>query len=222
MSENKGFFARLKATIEGKKRPSLQKTIENLGMYMLSDEKLKERLEALTALQEEISKPIEATDAFDRVEKLRDRLNMINSTMKQAAVPYGRAGDVGMYAQAMQGWEMLYALSIDILNTCARSIEGVVVEASKVKNEIVKKSMKMPIEELALKLEGFMNMEIYPYGMIIIDTSFYSKDVSPSYATVIQTIGEKRGVQTKADDIGLHMMAMKITELERRLDGKEA
>lgn len=187
MSErNKSFFDKLKTAITKKKRPPIEASLENLGMYLLSDDKLRERLEAIRALHEEIIKPIKTRKPLKKIEGLRDRLNMINATMRQTAIPFGRAGDVGAYAQAMQGWESLYSFSVDILNTVSKMIKANFVAIQENADATIGLLNMM---ELADKMQGFMDIEVYPYGELIIDMSFFGRDVAPAYATMIQQMG---------------------------------
>ena len=220
------------------KAPSPQEEISQLGLKILSDRKLDERTRLINMLHEEFDKPVDEVlkilkkdkevTPLDYVKVLRDRLQVMNRLMKIVSVPYGRAGRNEAFREAIQGWEMLYGLTIDIIDTVEnviksamqeqqeeRTVEATVLTetelASKIEKMISKVksgekvetqtllkeltgetenvtllTLKINIEELLRKLESFMRVEVYPYGFMIMDASYFPEDVAPAYATVIQ------------------------------------
>jgi len=147
--------------------------ISDFGIKVMADEKLKERLQIIIDLyiKTEKKKLDMEVALHDKVDKLRSRLIEINAALKLASIPYGRAGEKGAYAQMCLGWEQLYHRSLEIIDIVDATLETVDVD----QNELVR------------KLESFLNIEVYPYGMLIMDVSYYEKDVREAHAVVIQT-----------------------------------
>jgi len=220
------------------KAPSPQEEIGRLGLKILSDKKLDERTRLVNMLHEEFDKPVdevlkvlkkgEEATPLDYVKVLRDRLQVMNRLMKIVSVPYGRAGRNEAFREALQAWEILYGLTVDMIDTVEnviksamqeqqeeRTVEATVLTetelASRIERMISKVksgekvetqtlleeltsetenvtllTLKINIGELLRKLESFMKVEVYPFGFMIMNSSYFPEDVAPAYATVIQ------------------------------------
>ena len=75
-------------------------------------------------------------------------------------------------------------------NVQAGQIVRKLTEISRTENFLVT-TFKINVEELERKTESFLQIEVYPYAFLIMDVSYYNKDVAPAYTTVIQTIGQQ-------------------------------
>jgi len=206
------------------KEKSVEETLSKLGIDVVSDKKLEERIRLINDLHELIESPILSDDPLERIGELRDRLQWVNRTLKIVAVPYGRAGEQLTYRQAMQGWEILYSVAMDIINTVeamvkaageleqyetvvlnseeaekqvqallnngnadAEEIVDALMEAEE--HEFFATAFKINVRELERKLESFLQIEVFPYAFLIMDISYYDKDVAPSYTTIVQNFG---------------------------------
>jgi len=226
-----------------RKEESFSKQIGALGIKVLSDKKLENRTELVNSLHIEFERPIEevlqddykipleAQTPFDRLKVMRDRLLLLNRLMKLISVPYGRGGSESVYREIMFGWELLYSIASDTIDTCENIIKsteverretaqaiivteadltgkmmnlfetiknGGTVQISNVVNDIMGMNnkngssptlftLKINIEELLRKLESFLKIEVYMYGFLVMDSSYFREDVAPAYATVIET-----------------------------------
>ena len=225
-----------------RKEESFSKQIGALGIKVLSDKKLENRTELVNSLHIEFERPIEevlqddykipleAQTPFDRLKVMRDRLLLLNRLMKLISVPYGRGGSESVYREIMFGWELLYSIASDIIDTCENIIksteverrgtaeatiitesdyekmalklfeimQGGMIQFHEAFNQVMgmndKNSssstlftLKINIEELLRKLESFLKIEVYMYGFLVMDSSYFREDVAPAYATVIET-----------------------------------
>jgi hypothetical protein len=181
-------FGWLRRLLARQQLPSIKDELRNLGLNVLSDRNLEQRLKMLEMLHDFFDKPIEEhlkelkipePTPLDKLKVEREILKAMNRCMKLTAVPYGRAGDVDAYREAMKGWEMLYHIAWDVLDTVERSIKTYQEREN---------ALKIDAEDMAQKTWNFLKIEVFPYGMMIIDFSFFSRDVAPSYAAVIQQL----------------------------------
>jgi len=78
---------------------------------------------------------------------------------------------LGEYADMVAGWDDLYHITMDII----KAVKDMVAEREQADQE-----------ELIRKLEGFLTVEVFPYGQKIMNASYYSEDVAPARAVVIQ------------------------------------
>ena len=220
MSLSKKFKSFFKKKEEKK---SVEETLSKLGIDVVSDKKLEDRIRLINDLHDLIESPILSDNPLERIGELRDRLQWVNRTLKVVAVPYGRAGEQLTYRQAMQGWETLYSVAMDIINTVeamvkaageleqfkatvldseqaekqiqallnngnanAEEIVDALMEAEE--QEFFATAFKINVRELERKLESFLQIEVFPYAFLIMDISYYDKDVAPSYTTIIQNL----------------------------------
>jgi hypothetical protein len=181
-------FGWLRRLFERQQPPSIRDELKNLGLNVLSDRNLEQRLRVLNTLHDFFDKPIEEhlkelkipePTPLDKLNVEREILKAMNRCMKLTAVPYGRAGDVDAYREAMKGWEMLYHIAWDILDTVERSIKTYQEREN---------ALKIDAEDMAQKAWNFLKIEVFPYGMMIINFSFFSRDVAPSYAAIVQQL----------------------------------
>lgn len=201
------------AAIRGKKveqkDEDIEKRISKLGIDVVNDRKLSDRIDLIQAMHNTIEEPITETEPELRLATNRKRLLEINRALKVSAVPYGRAGEQDRYREAMHGWEILYSLSTDIMNT----VESMLEDAKKESNQPLEKSdpklisvlgkdtyeklqewkkstlhkfSAVNMQEVERKFESFLMVEVYPYALYIMDASYWDKDVAPNYTTVIQ------------------------------------
>ena len=206
---------------------SVEESLSKLGIDVVSDKKLEERIRLINDLHELIESPILSDEPLERIAELRDRLQWVNRTLKIVAVPYGRAGEQLTYRQAMQGWEILYSVAMDIINTVEAMVKAASqqeqfeiamldseqavkqvqelldngnADAEEIVDSLTENSeeqvqeffattFKIDVRELERKLESFLQIEVFPYAFLIMDISYYDKDVAPSYTTIVQNFG---------------------------------
>lgn len=212
-----GFTDKLKEWFrKEEKEPEPIDRFEKIGIQVLSDKRLTKRIQLIHALHEELENPIaDDVQPDEKLRKLRNRLQLLNKALKTLATPYGRAGDNPVYREAMHGWEILYAVAMDIINTvdhiiqssAEKKVKTVIVDQKKVVAELQKQletkgeakieaeietyqllTFKIDLKEIVRKLESFLQVEVFPYAFLIMDVSFYEKDVTPSYAAIIQNL----------------------------------
>jgi len=128
-------------------------------------------------LVEEIGSLMASPEPMDRIEGLRLKLQFLDRALRTAAIPWLRPGDRNAAAAVMQGWEGLYSKAKDVVESTAsiirRSDEGGLTQ------RYVDKS------ELVANLEGFLNVEVFSWGLLVADISYMGQDVWPSQAAVI-------------------------------------
>ena len=209
---------------------NVEERISRLGIDVVSDRKLSDRINLINEMLDAIESPLESDNVYDRIEEIKERLQFVNRGLKIIAVPYGRAGDNVVYREAMRGWETLYSVSIDIIELVRDMVYSALMNKTEFvsivdwekmdentkkilqvleRNKLIKiedkqlvqvladgrtqvmpvQTYKINVQELERKLRSFLRIEIYPYAFLIMDISFYSKDVAPAYTTVIQTLG---------------------------------
>ena len=147
-------------------------------------------MKLLNDLHTEINTPIKVTDPVQRLAELQKRLFDIDAGMKTISVPYGRGADEGVYREAMFGWETLYSLAKDMIHT----VEDTTVGPDPQQNTF-------DLKELERKLEGFLEIEIFPYAFLIMDSSYHREDVAPAYTAIIHSLpGRDREDMTSEKD----------------------
>jgi hypothetical protein len=169
---------------------NVEEKISRLGVDVVNDRKLAERIALVNALHDDIDSPINAKEPLERLETMRKRLQSATRTLKVVGVPYGRAADVDNYRMAMFGWESLVSLASDIINT----VEGTIKQTD-TEQESALRISTVNMDDLERKLESFLYIEVFPYAFYIMDASYSAKDVSSSYTAVIQqTMVAPRGI----------------------------
>jgi len=81
------------------------------GIRHFTDSKLENRLEAYRMLMQFINAKIEATTLNEYVDELRERLELLFTTINLIAGPYARAGDHADFAKLMHGCSQLYHIA---------------------------------------------------------------------------------------------------------------
>jgi len=180
----------------GEKNEIIQ--LRDLGLKVYADRHLEERIKLIELLHlaiegaqllpdeeetpetqviEEIGELIQSNDPEEKIDGLRMKLNLLDRVLRTSAIPWLRPGDGTATARILQGWERLYSKAKDIINSVdniiRRGEEGGIIQ------RLVNKS------ELVENLEGFLNVEVFSYGLLIADMSFMDRDVRPSQAAVI-------------------------------------
>ena len=205
MSEKKGFWDSVKETLfTPKKKGTMKLELDRLSIRVLKDERLQGRVEVITNLNEELKMPVETEKPEQYVTELKERLHKLDGVVRGVGITYLRGGDAHAIREITIAWERLLSLSLNIADTVMHVVE----KPGDVVNEWA----------LCHKLKSFLDVEVVPYGYMIIDASFYDKDISEKTAAVIiQPPSPTSGVQTKTDATGMSMMATKLAEIEAEL-----
>ena len=122
-----------------------------------------------------------STNYQDRIEIQRLRLSYLALVLRTTAVPWMRAGDHPGTRTILKGWEGLYALAKETIDSTKNLIRR--SDTGGIAQKYVNK------DELIANLEGFLNVEVIRFGLIILDSSYKSEDVRPSQVTVINQQG---------------------------------
>ena len=96
--------------------------LNRLGIEIVKDIKLEERLRRLQVLVNELQSigEVEGDSYEERLMSLRRRLEQINQMLHEVAIPWGRAGSEQVYAQAMRGWSGLHTMVLDAADSFLR------------------------------------------------------------------------------------------------------
>ena len=118
-----------------------------------------------TPIEDHILSPI------DVVLLMEQKMNQFDQLIREVSVPWGRAADTKWFADAIRAWEMLLAVgAYDMING--------------VKNILVHKNT-MTEWDVVKKLQGWLQVEVFPYGKMIMDVAWRERDVSPSFALTL-------------------------------------
>lgn len=141
-----------------------EETLGKHGIDIESDKKLGIRL--LLILK--ISGLLKRTDI-----SIVAKINLLDTLIHAAAVPWLRAGDDGRFALLMLYWEKMMGLWSTFAAMLADQYGG--------EYGVVDKGR---IREL---IEHFGARNVIPYGWMIVDISMKDKDVTAQYVTIIQS-----------------------------------
>ena len=190
------FFRNLGKHLKGEKNAA--ERLGQVGLSVVSDRKLEQRIKLINELHAEINTPITKTTSVERLTELQKRLFDIDAGMKTISVPYGRGADEWVYREAMFGWETLYSLSKDMIHTVLNAtFPSYLYFGAKIGEEPNPSYLK----ELERKLEGFLEIEIFPYAFLIMDSSYHREDVAPAYTAIIHSLpGQDREDMTSEKD----------------------
>ena len=172
--------------------------LADVGLTVLQDTKLAERQQALQALFEELNTEITTTEPIAYVEKLNERLDLVNRAIHSLASPYYRSGSNPPFRQLMEGWTLWYALAKTWISAVQDRIRNVTVHdaASNQVNDLAKITA-IDIETLVRRLHHVLEMHVFQDGMLVLAESYLSEDVAPANATVVQTVGQHGGFDMK-------------------------
>jgi hypothetical protein len=163
-----------------------RENISPVGLKVLADEKLAQRIDALQGFYDYFdvfTSDVNVKAQLDEVEKKSKELNAI---IKIVATPYGRSGSEHAWSMISSGWNGLHMISLDVI----QGVRNLIEDSKDELNQL----------ELVRKLKGYCLVDYWQYGMLVLDVSFKAEDVSPSTATVIQSIvqggefGQGRGI----------------------------
>jgi hypothetical protein len=186
-----------------------QDLLKRLGLSVVKDEKLDERVKNLEQFHkyvEAVSQP-KGKAAEERAASLRDQLQLINKQLQMISVPWGRAGSVSWYAEAMRGWTGIHTITVDIADSVLALMrrseyaqawhnqsgqtgqpnnpgpEGRDAHGQEQSGQDVPERQK---EELFAKLQHFVTRFYVRYAMLIASISWFGEDVAPSWSAVVQ------------------------------------
>jgi hypothetical protein len=176
----------------GKKKEeerSIRKDFEKLGLTVISDERLRERLENYKKLYDYIQKhsgvvPFGDATPEEKLNKLNDFVHNVNTTIQSLAIPWLRAGDEKVREGGrliVRGWSRLYTLILDMLTTSKHLLATIGEKERTIEPTLLK-------EELIRKLISFIQKFYIPYALMIAGASWLREDVSPSWNVVVQAI----------------------------------
>jgi len=187
--KKKSFRQRLSEVLWKEKKPTyLKKQMEGMGISILSDEKLEDRLKKLQKLQEAIMEPIEAEDDEEYVTALKDRLDVLNQIIYQIAAPFARSGDFPKFSKMLHAWSRLYASASSWL---LRTQDYYIRKANGEEDDSISVSLgfgTVNIKMMVRFLHDVLQKHIFKDGFLILGKCFMDRDVSERAAIVIQTM----------------------------------
>lgn len=142
-----------------------KKKLEDVGVIVVHDEQVNKRIEAIQDLHKTMTKALETTEPLKQVEELRGKLHALDLALRESGVPWTEQKD------ALRAWEKLLSYAKEGINIMKGSIE--------------KKESDFDTAEIVDMLKSFLEVEIFPYGLMIVDHSYRDKHVSPSFNVVV-------------------------------------
>src|SRR4030043_304315 len=106
-------------SLTGKKEEKFQKrSLEDVGISVVNDEKLEHRIELLMEFEDAMSEKMDwEVEGKPNLEKyceiLKARTNLLHHAIYQIALPYARAGDKPQYARMIRGWTQEHAIAMN-------------------------------------------------------------------------------------------------------------
>jgi hypothetical protein len=109
---------------------AFERTMHKLGIDVLKDQKLEQRVKLLIEFEEYMESEIKTDDLIPYVQELKHRQNLLNHALYEISAPYGRAGDIPRFGKMFHGWGRLNASAsswvlrtFDIVNTTEKAKE---------------------------------------------------------------------------------------------------
>jgi len=198
-----GFIDSLKKAL-GKqvKGKEVGEELAGLGVKVLLDKKLSDRLLAVQELFDDLEAEITAANPLAYIAELNRRLDMLNRAIHSLASPYYRSGSNANFRQMMEGWTLWHALAKTWISSVEDRIQTVYVTNGQ--KQALSKIASIDIETLVRRLHSVLVMHVFQDGMLVLAESYLSEDVAPSTATVVQTAGQHGGFdigELKREDV---------------------
>lgn len=154
-------------------QPHIYKMLERLGISVYESKELAERVKKIGELHALVTEVVEDKPE-KKVKRLWERNHLVDLKMREASIPYGRAGDIELYREAMLGWETLFALG----KLAIKRVKEIV--NSKETLAFINK------EDIVDNLEDFLIIEVWRYALFITDSSYFNRDVPHGYLITLQ------------------------------------
>lgn len=169
---------------EEKQEKTRTEQLEKLGISVQRSDELEKRVTKINELHALIRTRLEAKEIEEGMilsdeEKLWElwkKDHKIDLLMREASVPWGRAGDVDWYREVMLGWELLHAYGKVMIKGVHRIL------ATGEEREL----MFIDKKDLLANLEDFLIVEVWLYALYITDASYFREDISPAYLITLQ------------------------------------
>jgi hypothetical protein len=189
---------------KGKKTQDFQEqTLGKRGVEIARDQKLEHRIALLIRLEEEVSKPITETDQLKRLEKMREKLHLLNHGIFQISWPYARGASDQRFGKAIDGWtSKVYPIAESWILQGMKMLQQKTVEQKKAQEDeqvyselgenignLETGDIEMQLQFLERNLETYVHSEAF----FLLALPFLDKDVSPQAVTVIQTMISPKG-----------------------------
>ena len=155
--------------------------LAQIGILVGRSDELEKRLkqreqfyEKLNAFQENLTdEKGKLLPPEKQIEAMLKGLDEIDRLLKQSSIPWGRAGSVDWYRQAMSGWEGLLAIAKSDVLVCLNILRR-------------EKSRYLDAWDLVNKLRSFLIVEVLRYAQYIEDVSFFEADITEKWSLVVQ------------------------------------
>jgi len=148
--------------------------LERLGISVYASKELKDRVKKIAELHGLVTKIEKPMKPEKTVEEIWRKNHLIDLKMRQASIPFGRAGDIEWYRDAMLGWERLFALG----KLTIQSVKKIV--KSKEPLGFIDK------EDIVDNLEDYLIIEVWLYALFITDVSYFDRDMPQGYLITLQ------------------------------------
>lgn len=157
-----------------------------VGLKVLTDEKLEYRLGQLRLIADEIDEVkqarVEGKSPREALGWYLERCNVISRQLNEVCIPWGRAGDDSRYAGVVSGWSTLHVRTAILLEGMIGYLDhlergdrpGSVARSDSEKHEIV------------IKARYFFLDIFIRYAERIMGYSWFDKDVSGNWIATVQ------------------------------------
>lgn len=162
-----------------------------LGITLLQDKKLAQRLEAVQSLFDDLEAKITTDEPLAYIAELNRRLDMLNRAIHSLASPYYRSGSNANFRQMMEGWTLWHSLAKTWISSIEDRIRTVYVTNGQ--KQDLPNIASIDIETLVRRLHSVLVMHVFQDGLLVLAESYLAEDVGPSTATVVQTAGQHGG-----------------------------
>jgi len=167
--------------------------LAGLGVKVLLDKKLADRLLAVQELFDDLEAEITAADdSLAYIVELNRRLDMLNRAIHSLASPYYRSGSNANFRQMMEGWTLWHSLAKTWISSVEDRIQAVYVTNGE--KQDLSKIASIDIKTLVRRLHSVLVMHVFQDGMLVLAESYLTEDVAPSHATVVKTVQTHGGV----------------------------
>jgi hypothetical protein len=165
-----------------------KRTLEQIGVFTIADEKVRQRIEEYKNLDGYIKNLLIIPEKDEQTKKrlapeakiavIIENLQLVNGKLHEISVPWGRAGTETWYAEAMIAWSTLSTIVINIANDTRSQLQRI-GRQQETHSEQAK-------SELVSKLHTFITLIFVKYAQIVYSISWYRDDVANAWAITVQ------------------------------------
>jgi len=206
-----------KALGYGEEKKSMEQSLERLGINVLLDRKLEQKLEALQTLYDMLEEEIETKDPLEYLNILNTRLKMLNRAIHSLSAPSYKASTYGAFKDLLDGWVMWNSVAEYCIEAVRDRIMNLMEPKPKEKQKAngdnthepsdaqiihdeVMETMRKILQVTAIdvwtlvrRLHSVLQLHVFQDAQLVLALSYLREDVAPAHATIVKTIGERGG-----------------------------